>query len=243
MPDIPPPARRIGVLERAGALGEVFLCSGFPTQIFLVTLMTSLGMQLQTADGKWSPVFVSVLSLLDTALLFVLIGFFLSTHRERARDVFLGQRGVLREAAVGLMLIPVVFLIASLVLGLLYVLAPQLHNVPRNPFEDLIQNPRDAAAFAFVATIAGGIREEIQRGFIVHRFRGYLGGGPLGVLFYSALFGIGHVDQGWDAVIAVATLGAIWGTIYLIRGSIVAPMVSHAGFNLAQLAKFLAMRQ
>ena len=54
--------------------------------------------------------------------------------------------------------------------------------------------------------------------------------------------GSGHVDQGWDATLTVGTLGAIWGTIYLLRRSIIAPMVSHAGFNLAQLVKFMALR-
>ena len=35
-----------------------------------------------------------------------------------------------------------------------------------------------------------------------------------------------------------ALLGAIWGAIYLTRRSIVAPMVSHAGFNLGQVVKY-----
>jgi membrane protease YdiL (CAAX protease family) len=90
--------------------------------------------------------------------------------------------------------------------------------------------------------IAGGVREEIQRGFILHRFEQYLGGGAVGVVIHSALFGLGHVDQGWDATLTIGALGAIWGTIYLVRRSIVAPMVSHAGFNLAQLVKFLALQ-
>ena len=36
--------------------------------------------------------------------------------------------------------------------------------------------------------------------------------------------------------------GAAWGFVYLRRRSIVAPVVSHAGFNLAQIAKALALR-
>jgi len=106
----------------------------------------------------------------------------------------------------------------------------------------MLQNRRDAMMFGMVAMVAGGVREEIQRGFILHRFSHYLGGGLVGLVVYSTVFGLGHVDQGWDAAIAVATLGAIWGTIYLIRRSIVAPMVSHAGFNLAQVIKYVALR-
>jgi membrane protease YdiL (CAAX protease family) len=32
-----------------------------------------------------------------------------------------------------------------------------------------------------------------------------------------------------------------WGFVYLRRGSIIAPVVSHAGFNLAQVAKHVAL--
>ena len=234
--------RRVSPLERLGAGAEVVLCSGFPTQLFLLAVMTSFGMRLYTAEGHWSPVFVTVLSLLDTALVIGLILLFLTSRGERPRDVLLGQRPVLREAFLGAALLPVVFLLAVGVLKIIPLVAPELHNVPRNPLEDMMQNRRDAMIFGIVAVIAGGVREEVQRGFILHRFDQYLGGGAFGILIYSVVFGLGHVDQGWDATIAVATLGAIWGTIYLIRRSIIAPMVSHAGFNLAQVINFLAFR-
>ena len=236
------PARRTSPAERLGAIAEVVLCSGFPTQLLLVTVMTAAGMQFRTAEGHWSPVFVSVLSLLDTALVVGLIVLFLTSHRERPRDVLIGTRDPWREVIVGVGLLPVVFGLAVLILAALYLSMPQLHNVPRNPLEDMLQNRRDAVMFGTVAIIAGGVREEIQRGFILHRFRQYLGGSAVGIVVYSVAFGLGHIDQGWDAAIAVASLGAIWGTIYVIRRSVIAPMVSHAGFNLAQVIKFIALR-
>lgn len=233
--------RRITPLDRIGAFAEIVMCSGFPTQLFLGGLMTSLGMQLQTPDGSWSPLFVSTLLLLDTVLVTGLVMFFLNAHRERARDVLLGNRPPLKEALFGVVLLPVIFVLAIVILVVLFLIAPQLH-IPKNPFQSMLGNLRDATLFGVVAVVAGGVREEIQRGFILHRFRQYLGGGVTGVIVYSAIFGLGHSDQGLDTVITVATLGAVWGTIYLIRGSIVAPMVSHAGFNLAQVIKFLALR-
>ena len=237
--DTPP---RIAISERLGALAEVILCSGFPTQVLILAAMGGAGMRLPAADGSLTPLFVITLSMLDTALVVGLVFLFLRAHREDARDVLLGRRPAWREALAGVGLLPIIFLVALVILALILTFAPQLHNVPRNPVEDLMQNPRDAAVFGIVVMIAGGVREEIQRGFILHRFSQYLGGGGVGVVVHSALFGLGHVYQGWDATIVVGTLGAIWGTIYLRRRSIIAPMVSHAGFNLAQLVKFMALR-
>jgi membrane protease YdiL (CAAX protease family) len=229
-------------IRRLGAIVEILLCSGFPSQLLLITILTSLGLQLRTVDGQLSPPFVFTLSLADTVLVIALVFFFLHSHRERPKAVLLGSRAVTREVITGILLLPLIFVLVVGVLVVIFTLAPQLHTVPRNPLEDMLQNRRDALIFGVVAMIAGGVREEIQRGFILHRFDQYLGGGAVGVAIYSGLFGLGHIDQGLDAAIATALLGALWGSVYLVRRSVVAPMVSHAGFNLAQLIKFVAVR-
>ena len=82
-----------------------------------------------------------------------------------------------------------------------------------------------------IAIVAGGVREELQRAFLLQRFEQHLGGATVGVVVLSTAFGLGHLLQGWDAVIATGVLGAFWAVVYLRRRSSVAPMVSHAGFN------------
>ena len=227
--------------DRLGAALEIVLCSGFPTQILLGGVLFALGMRVRTAEGQLSPAFVFTVSLLDTLLLAGLIVFFIKAHRESAREIFLGSRPVVREALIGLMLMPLLFIIVFVVLALVLTFAPSLHNVTRNPFEDLMQTGRDAFAFGVVATLAGGVREELQRAFILRRFEQYLGGGAVGIVAWSVTFGYGHLEQGIDAALATALLGATWGAVYLARRSVVAPMVSHAAFNLAQLLKYLAI--
>ena len=240
-PDIPA-VRTIQPLDRVAAFLEVMLCSGFPTQVVLIFLMMNAGMRMQTPDGHLSPPFIFTLSLVDTVLVVGLVCFFLLAHRESPRGVLFGRRPIGREVLLGLALVPAVFMMVMLVLMVILTIAPQLHNVARNPLEDMLQTRGDAVIFGVVAMVAGGVREEIQRAFIVHRFEGFLGGGLVGVFVYSALFGLGHLEQGNDAAIATASLGAIWGMVYLTRRSVVAPMVSHAAFNLAQLIKFVSMR-
>ena len=228
-------------IERAAAALEVILCSGFPTQIVIITLLNTVGMQVRLADGRLSPPFVFALTLLDTLFLVGLVVFFMRAHRESVREQLFGSRPRAREILFGAALIPASFLVVIAVLLLVQLVIPALRNVPHNPLQDLVRNRRDAVIFAFVVMIAGGVREEIQRGFVLRRFEQYLGGGAAGLVIFSVLFGLGHLEQGRDVALATAILGAFWGVIFLRRRSIVGPMVGHAGFNLAQVIKFLAL--
>jgi membrane protease YdiL (CAAX protease family) len=49
------------------------------------------------------------------------------------------------------------------------------------------------------------------------------------------LFGVLHVYQGVDLAIAIGLQGLVWGVLYIMRGSVVMSLVSHAGFNAAQV--------
>ncbi|HYT73351.1 MAG TPA: CPBP family intramembrane glutamic endopeptidase [Vicinamibacterales bacterium] len=226
-------------IERAAAALEVILCSGFPTQIVIVTVLSTFGMHARLGDGRLSPPFVFTLTLADTLLLVGLIVFFFRAHRESPREQLFGPARLAREIGLGVVLIPASFFLVVFILMLVQVVVPSLRNVPHNPLADLVKTRGDAALFAFVVTMAGGVREEIQRGFVLRRFEQYLGGGIAGLIVFSALFGLGHLEQGRDVAIATGVLGAFWGAIFLRRRSIAAPMVGHAGFNLAQVLKFM----
>ena len=239
----PPIDAQRGVLPigRVAAALEVILCSGFPTQIVVITVLSTLGMKVRLAGGQLSPPFVFALTLLDTLLLVGLIVFFMRAHRESVREQLFGSRPQGRDILLGLVLIPASFFVVIAVLMVVQLVAPSLRNVPHNPLQDLVRNRSDAVIFAFVVMIAGGVREEIQRGFVLRRFEQYLGGGTVGLVVFSALFGVGHLEQGRDVALATGTLGAFWGLIFLRRRSIAGPMVGHAGFNLAQVIKFLTL--
>lgn len=237
----PSPTAPLLPIERAAAALEVILCSGFPTQIVIITLLATLGMQPKLADGRFNAPFVFALTLLDTVLLVGLVLFFFRAHRESIREQLFGHQRTVREILFGIALIPASFLVVIAVLMLVQLAVPSLRNVPQNPLAELVKSRSDAVIFAFVVMIAGGVREEIQRGFVLRRFEQYLGGGMTGLIVFSALFGLGHLEQGRDVALATAVLGAFWGGIFLRRRSILGPMVGHAGFNLAQVIKFIVV--
>jgi uncharacterized protein len=220
------------------ALLEILACSGLPTQLAIGAALAAVGIRPYDARGNLVTTYVFALSLLDAAAMLALVWWFLRVHGERFRNVLLGARPSGPEALHGLLQVPVVFLIAFAVMLTAQHAAPWLHNVERNPFQGLIRNAADAAAFTVVAVVGGGVREEVQRAFILHRFEHYLGGRYVGLAVSSLAFGLGHVIQGWDVAIATAALGAFWGWIYLRRRSIASTVVSHSGFNAAEIFRY-----
>lgn len=217
------------------ALIEVLLCSDYPTQFALGGTFAVLGIAPFDSAGGLRVGYVAWLSFLDAGLLIGLIILFLAAHGESPRRVLFGNRPVGREAIAGVPLVFVALGIGVLVLAPIQHFAPWLHTVPNNPLQALLHTRRNALLFAAVVIVAGGIREEIQRAFILHRFEQWLGGGTVGIIVSSTAFGAGHFIQGLDAAIATGLLGAFWGVVYLRRRSIAAPMVSHAGFDLLQI--------
>jgi membrane protease YdiL (CAAX protease family) len=229
--------------QRLVALTEVVLCSDFVTQIAVGGALAALGVAPYVkGTTRLSVSYVVALSLGDAALLIGLMLIILRAHGQSPRRIFLGKRPVIGEALLGVPLTFMAFGIAAAVLLSVLRFAPSLHTVADNPLQSMLTTPRDAWLFALVLVVAGGVREEMQRAFLLDRFERWLGGARLGVLIISIGFGAGHLTQGVDATIATGLLGAFWAVIYLWRRSCVAPMVSHTAFDLLQILQFLVRR-
>ena len=218
--------------RRTLALAEILLCSGIPTQMLIGELFAATGMNRDlTSAGPVLP-FVFWLSMTDTVVVIALMVLLTRARHARVSELWLGDRPILRESLLGLSLVPGIFILVGILMVSLRAIAPWLQNVPVNPLEQLATGgPSNAIAFGLVAVVAGGLREELQRAFLLHRFHD-LGGTGVGVVVLSIAFGALHFPQGWDAMITTGVLGAFWAIVYLRRRSTVAPIVSHAGFNL-----------
>jgi membrane protease YdiL (CAAX protease family) len=216
---------------------EILLCSGYPTQIVVGRLLIAGGIQPILPNGSLSPTFVFLLALADTVLLVGLIFALLLRRGERPAEVFFGGRPLLPEVRAGVVSVP--FAIGVMIAVMLAVrrFVPSLHNVPDNPLEGMIGTGISLWMFLALVIVAGGVREELQRAFLLHRFRGDLGQPWMGLFITSLAFGMGHTLQGLDAAIITGTLGAIWGAMYLTRGSALAGMVSHALFNSSEVLR------
>lgn len=223
---------------RLAAVVEVVACSGFPSQLAIAAILGMAGLRPFDAHGRLSMPYVFTLSVADAIVIVALVTWFLRLHGEQVRAVLFGARPLPRESLLGLLQLPVVFLlVVAVMLGVSRV-APWLHNVPRNPMEGLIGTRLDAWLFAAVAVVGGGIREEVQRAFILHRFEQRLGGAWVGLILFSLVFASGHIIQGRDVALATGVLGLFWGGLYLARRSIASAVVSHSCFNALEILRF-----
>jgi membrane protease YdiL (CAAX protease family) len=229
-------------LSWQAALVEVVLVCGIPTQL-AIFVPIALFTGVPILEGRQvSMELFALTSLLDTALIAILIRVFLGLSGETSAEVFLGRRPPFREAALGLAVLPGVFVVvAAIALGV-RTLAPWLHTVSTNPLEAYMRTPLDAAIFGVVVVLAGGVREELQRAFILHRFEQRLGGVWVGLAVFSAFFGALHVTEGADAAIAIGVLGLFWGVVYITRRSAILPLVNHAGFDVLQVLQVVLVR-
>lgn len=221
------------------ALLQAFAVCGIPTQLAVAMAVILIVGMPPTRGENLSLEFIATVSFLDTALVAILIRVFLMFSRENSRDVFIGRRPPLGEIGRGLALVPITFLLVVGLVTAVRAIAPWLHNVKVSPLEAFMRNPLDAAIFLVVVVLAGGVREELQRGFILHRFGQRLGGMWVGNLTFGLAFGIMHFDQGWDVALVIGLLGLAWGAFFIYRGSVLVSVANHAGFNAAQVLQQL----
>jgi len=238
------PRASVDPRERVTAVLEILLCSSVPTQLAIGALLRLFGISSTDAAGHLSLTFVLTLSLADTAVLIAMMVLLMHARGETARETWFATTHGFREALVGLATVPLVFIGVGILLNAIRLFVPSLHNVENNPLEQLAATPTQAAVFSLVAIIAGGVREELQRAFMLRRFEQYLGGATLGVCLLSIAFGLLHVQmQGRDAGVTTATLGAFWAWMYLQRRNSVGPIVSHAGFNSLEILRVAVIGQ
>ena len=224
----PPPEPQTKLLERVQALFEVLLLAGFASSLLasLPFIFSPSGRAGLLSDVRLMSAYV----LLESAITFFLLFLVMRARGETATGIGLTWERWRSNAFLGLAIVLLLFVLNAVVSIVFQMFFPGYY-LEHNPLTDLIRTPRDLILFIFTALIAGGVKEEIQRAFILRRFQTYLGGAKVGLILWSAVFGIGHYVQGIQGMVAAGVFGLIFGAIYLARGNLIAPMVAHGAYD------------
>jgi membrane protease YdiL (CAAX protease family) len=219
-------------IDRLQALLEVLVLAGLLSSAIAYLPFALSGISHEALIGRARVIALFVL--LEACITVALLMLILRAHGESLR--YLGwRRGCLRaDVLIGLLVVPVLFLMSGLVSLFFRSFLPRYYS-EQNLLLETIRSPGDLVLFIISALFAGGIKEELQRAFVLIRFREYLGGATLGLILWSTFFAYGHYLQGVQGSVVAGLFGFLFGVIYLVRGSLVAPVVAHSVYDAAAL--------
>ncbi len=105
---------------------------------------------------------------------------------------------------------------------------------PRSrPFESTYPGRHEKPAYSRSVAFSAGIGEEIfYRGFLLWYLPQFM---PMiaALCVSSIFFGLAHAMHGLDAAIRSAFVGALLAGLYLLGGSLLAPMLLHTAIDLS----------
>jgi membrane protease YdiL (CAAX protease family) len=223
-------------IDRLQAFFEVLLLSGIVSSFLASLIFAALNrkkMDLMAASAMSLSAFI----LLESAITFLILLVILKAHRETLSG--LGLRWIRWKSNfyIGLVCAPFLLIVNGFIALIFRNFLPDYY-LEQNPLMESIRTPLQLGLFIVTALIAGGIKEELQRAFIIRRFSRYLGGAGLGLLIWSFAFGAGHFVQGAQGIVTATIYGLIFGLLYLIRGSLVGPIVAHGAYDTLALLLF-----
>jgi membrane protease YdiL (CAAX protease family) len=92
----------------------------------------------------------------------------------------------------------------------------------------LPRTPIEIGVWILVCLTAGFCEEVIFRGYLQRQLRLLTDSAALAVAGQAVCFGIAHGYQGWKNVVVITVLGALYGMLFLWRGSTRPGMLAHA---------------
>ena len=224
----------IGPGERIAAAFEVLtvaFAGSFVSQLALSSLGYSGAHILKDARL----LFIFLMS--EATVSLILIYLFLRLRGEHFRTLGLKPVRGWIEAWTGIGCVPFLFLATYLVALFFQYFLPQYVST-HNPILDLLRSKGDLILFLISSFYVGGLKEEIQRAFVLVRFERFLGGIWVGLLLWSLFFGIGHRTQGVDNAFGAGVLGVLFGLLYIWRRSLTGPVLAHTLFDVITLYTF-----
>jgi membrane protease YdiL (CAAX protease family) len=228
-------------LPRIQALFEVLLVSGLVSSLIAVLPFARLihGNLGVMSDAHLMAGYL----MMEACVTFLILLIILKVHRETPAEMGFRFTRWTTDSLIGIAIVPLLFF-SGTVIGLIFQIFFPRYFMDKNPLTEAIRTPEDLVLILLAGVIAGGVKEELQRAFILTRFSRHLGGAALGLIVWSTAFGAGHYVQGAQGMLSAGVFGLLFGITYLARGSLVAPMVAHGTYNtIAILGYWFTLRQ
>lgn len=226
-----PPSRFAALHDRLATLTEVvtvaLLGSVFVQGLFVLSGLSPMTSARLLAVFMW----------LEASFTLLLITLLLRARRRNWRDLGWTAQGWKREAGLGILVVPVLF-VFTLLIGVLFQKFLPQYVSEKNPLLEMIKTQGDLALFLASSVFVGGLKEEVQRAFILRHFERNLGGIWTGLFVWSIVFALLHQVQGVDKAAGAGVLGLLFGLLYISRKKLTSPVVAHALYDISTLVMF-----
>jgi membrane protease YdiL (CAAX protease family) len=225
------PGSRERFIERIVSLAEVLLAALFGS---ILAQGAFVILNLSPFGTVWL-LFLYLMG--ETAATLLLIALVLRARHESWSSLGLTSAGISRALGNGLLLVPALFAATCLVALFFRVLLPA-YSSTGNPLLEMVRTPLDLGLFLVTSLLAGGVKEEVQRAFILVRFERHLGGTAVGLTVWSVFFALLHQVQGVDKAVAAGVLGFLFGLLYVRSRRLAGPIAAHAAYDVITLLAF-----
>ena len=168
--------------------------------------------------------------MIESALTFLILWIMMKARGETFTMLGLRRQQWKTYVLLGILAAPLLMILGGVAGAAFQLLLPE-YALEKNPLMDMIHSWRQLLMFLVTVITAGGIKEELQRAFILRRFHHHLGGARVGLIAWSLAFGAGHYAQGLQGVCVATVLGLVFGALYLARGNLILPMAAHVSYN------------
>ena len=220
--------------RRLYAVFEIIMVSGIVSS-FMVSLVFAMVFFIMFGRARLNIMEMDISFLVAYTLFESAVAFLILFMLMKARGETLSMLGLRRQQwktnVVFGILAALCLLVVSGATGVLFKIFLPEYALEKNPLIEMVHSPRQLILFIFTLIVAGGIKEEMQRAFILRRFSHHLGGAGIGLVIWSLAFGAGHSAQGLQGMCTAAILGLIFGALYLMSGNLLLPITAHALYN------------
>ena len=215
---------------RIQAVFEIMLVSGIVSSLLVSLVFAAVFGRNRLKLMEMDVGFLAAYLLVESAVTFLILWILMKARRETLHALGLRRRLWKTHVLLGILAAPCLIIVSGVV-GLMFQLFLPKYALDKNPLLEMIHSPRQLTLFIITGIVAGGVKEELQRAFILCRFRHHLGGARVGLVVWSLAFGAGHYTQGIQGMCAAAILGFVFGVLYLMRGNLILPITAHAVYN------------
>ncbi len=171
------------------------------------------------------------------SLALTMVWFILHKDRHSFKSLGLHFKNGWQEVVIaGLVLIGIYVLQGVIVLGIEKIHPEWMGPLVKRRGEMIGKFPLLSPRELLVFTLFVGFYEELLfRGFLISRLKIAMKSVWPAVIISSAIFAVVHSYQDWLAMIQIFIIALVLGGLFVLRGSLVSPILVHAGFDFISL--------